>query len=428
MEPAPSQPARAQSPWGERALNLWRLIVAVVLGYRGESLALRAGNLTFITITSLVPLVAVILALVHGFDSDHSIEKLVRGFFEDILSPGARGQSQPTIRKFLDAANSPAGGSLSFAVLLVSSAILLRHLDASLNEVWAVRHRRPLLISAALYFGALFIGPLLMVLTLLGTDTAKRFIVWAELPYSGFAFAVGSMAIAVGLLTSLFKIAPHAYVPWRSAFFGGAVAGAAFEVARHVYSSIASWFFSANPLYGSLSIAPLFLTWIYVVWYIVLSGARLAYAFEHADFHDEFKDLLAHPRSNELIATRIAALIAFAHAHTYSPMTVRSLAAVMRLPAQRVADLVFYLVDAGLLVKRKGELAPARSLDELSVADVSKAVGGTGLMLKRERVSRTGVFEGVASLFTAIDEVSVEKLKGISWSELAAREGESQKP
>jgi membrane protein len=176
MGPAPSKPAPVadpQSPWVGRAVNAWRLVVAVVLGYRGESLALRAGNLTFITITSLVPLVAVILALVHGFDVDRTIEHLVMRFFEDILSPGGRAQSQSTIRKFLDAANSPAGGSFSFVLLLVSSAILLRHLDASLNEVWAVRRRRPLLISGALYFGALLVGPLLMVLTLLGTDTAK---------------------------------------------------------------------------------------------------------------------------------------------------------------------------------------------------------------------------------------------------------------
>ena len=105
------------------------------------------------------------------------------------------------------------------------------------------------------------------------------------------------------------------------------------------------------------------------------------------------------------------------------------MAAALRLPAQRVADLVFYLIDAGLLVKKhRGELAPAHALDVLTVADVSKAVGGTGLTLKRERVSRTGVFEGVASLFTAIDELSVEKLKGISWAELATREAEGRKP
>ena len=60
----------------------------------------------------------------------------------------------------------------------------------------------------------------------------------------------------------------------------------------------------------SLGIAPLFLMCVYVSWYVILSGARLAYAVEHADFHDEFSDLLEHPRSNELIASRIAEQVA----------------------------------------------------------------------------------------------------------------------
>ena len=52
-------------------------------------------------------------------------------------------------------------------------------------------------------------------------------------------------------------------MPWKSALFGGAASGVAWELARHVYGGIASLFFSANKVYGSLGIAPLFLMWIF---------------------------------------------------------------------------------------------------------------------------------------------------------------------
>ena len=100
-----SAPLKRLSRWGKGAISIWRLLAAVVLSYRGEALALRAGNLTFITITSLVPMVAVIFSLLHAFNAKR-IDPLVLKFFEDILSPGGRAQSEQTIRTFLSAANS----------------------------------------------------------------------------------------------------------------------------------------------------------------------------------------------------------------------------------------------------------------------------------------------------------------------------------
>ena len=162
QQPAPSAPPppiQRISRWGKRAVGLWRLLVSVVLSYRGEALALRAGNLTFITITSLVPMVAVIFSLLHAFNAKR-IDPLVLRFFEDILSPGGRAQSEQTIRTFLSAANSRAAGSLSFVVVMVSAGLMLRHLDASLNDIWQVRRKRPIFVSLGLYTGVLLFGPL----------------------------------------------------------------------------------------------------------------------------------------------------------------------------------------------------------------------------------------------------------------------------
>lgn len=398
--------------------GLLRLLVAVVIGYRGEKLALRAGNLTFITLTSLVPLAAVMLALVHVFGSTQ-VETVVIKFFEDLLNPGGRAQAERALREFKAAANSPTGSSLSFLVLLVSSGVMLRHLDASLNDVWAVRRSRPILGTLGLYVGVLIVGPLAMAVSLLGSDGIKRLLLLVNFPLSGVAFTLGAVFSALVVFTLLYKVAPHAHVPWRSALIGGAAAGVAWEIARRLYGTIASIFFSANAVYGSLGIAPLFLTWVYVSWYVVLSGARLAYAVEHADFHDEFRDLLSHPRSEELIATRIAQLIARARvAQVPGPSSI-GLAAQLRLPTQRIEEAVARLTNAGLIKLEAGALIPAKDLVDLTVADISMAMGGAARTLTRERLSRTGQFDSAATLFADADEASVEKLKRITWADLA---------
>lgn len=424
--PPPSTDSkRARAPLTFK--GVWRQLVAVVIGYRGEKLALRAGNLTFITLTSLVPLAAVILALLHAFGSTQ-VEALVISFFEDLLNPGGRAQAERALQEFRSAANSPTGSSLSFLVLLVASGIMLRHLDASLNDVWAVRRARPILATLGLYLAVLLVGPIAMAITLFGSNGVKKLLVLAHFPLSTAAFTLGAIISAMVVFSLLYKIAPHAHVPWRSALIGGAAAGVAWEIARHVYGTIASLFFSANAVYGSLGIAPLFLMWVYVSWYVILSGARLAYAVEHADFHDEFKDLLAHPRSEELIATRMAQLIARARMAQVPGPTTLSLATALRLPRQRIEETVSRLTSSGLVKLEAGALVPAKDLVELSVADISLAMGGTARTLRRERLSRTGQFDGAADLFTAADEASVQKLKAITWADLALMMEAEPKP
>ncbi len=423
-QPAPENPPPLKAPiqrissWGRRAVSLWRLLVSVVLSYRGEALALRAGNLTFITITSLVPMVAVIFSLLHAFNAKR-IDPLVLKFFEDILSPGGRAQSEQTIRTFLSAANSRTAGSLSFVVVMISAGLMLRHLDASLNDIWRVRKKRPILVSLALYTGVLIFGPLLIALSLLGTQGMKQLVTWLDFPFSAQLYFLGAVLSGMTVFTLLYKLAPHAPVPWKSALAGGAAAGVSWELARHAYGGIASLFFSANKVYGSLGIAPLFLMWIYVGWYIVLSGARLAYAVEHADLHDEFEDLLEHPRSHELIASRIAEEVARSSLEGLKPPTSRTLALQLRLPEKRVAEIIQVLIAGQLLRVEKGGLHPARDVSTLTLADISAAVGGTARVVKRDRPSSTGHFESVARLFSTADEGTIEKLRGISWADLA---------
>jgi membrane protein len=308
--------------------------------------------------------------------------------------------------------------------------VLLRHLDASLNEIWKVRQRRSLLVSLALYAGVLVLGPVIIVASLVGSEGVTLVVTWLELPWVGLVIEVGAASAAVLAFSLLYRFAPHAPVAWRSALSGGLVAGLVWELARHTYAGVASLILSASMLYGSLGVAPLFLTWVYVAWYIVLAGARLAYAVEHADFHDEFADLMQHPRSQELIASRIAGLVTRAVGDGRPGLGTRALAEALRMPEQRIRELTTLMTGAGLLVPAALQThAPARPPSALTLADISEAVGGSAALVRREHTSRTGQFESVAQYFTAADDATVERLKGITWEDLAASEPlEGSKP
>ncbi len=407
--------------------RLGRLLLAVLKGFRGEKIALRAGNLTFITMTALVPLAAVILSLIHLFDHGR-IDQLVMHFFSDLLSPGGQAQTEATLKKFLLAARSRTAGGLSFVLLLLSSALMLRHLDASLNDIWSVRRKRPLLLSLALYAGTLFIGPLLIALALVGTHGFKQLLAWADFPFAETTIALGSAATAVLVFTALFKMAPHGHVSWSAAVIGGGLTGIVWEAARHLYAGIASLFFSANPLYGSLGIAPLFLMWVYVGWFIVLAGARLAYAIEHAEVHEAFKELREHPRTAELMAGRVAALVTRAQVAQAPALTVAQLAERLGLTARSVAEIVETLAVAGLLiVDERQAVHPAGPVDQLTLADLSQAVGGVAALAESHGPAAVRGFGNLAQLFTEIDQVARQRLSTVTWRDLAATASEDEK-
>lgn len=386
----------------------------LVHSFRGDSITLRAGNLTFITITSLLPLLAVVLSLLHTFGQS-TFEPRVFSFVEEVLAPGHQAEGDSYVRQFLAAAGSRAAGGVSFVVLLVSAGLLLRHLDASLNEIWAVRRRRPILVSIGLYSGLLLLGPTVVGLSLTMSTRMRRLLTGLDLPYAAQLIALGSFAIAVVVMTVIYKLAPHAPVRWRSALSGGVVAGLSWETARHVYGGIARLFFSANPVYGSLGIAPLFLMWLYLSWCLLLFGARLSYAVEHASFRGKYQDVMLHPRSRELIAARVAQAVARAALKKAPPPNSAAVAAEFGVPGQLVDEVIFQLRNAGLVeVGKKGELTPAKDPRTLTLADVSAAVGGT----PTARPTEARHFGELEELFEQVDDSSRAQLSAVSWASL----------
>ena len=85
---------------GRFASDTWQAARAVGHGFRGESLNLRAGNLTFISIFSLVPLFTVALALLQILHQERFQERL-RWFLKEILSPGMQQESSAFLERFV---------------------------------------------------------------------------------------------------------------------------------------------------------------------------------------------------------------------------------------------------------------------------------------------------------------------------------------
>jgi membrane protein len=202
----------------------------------------------------------------------------------------------------------------------------------------------------------------------------------------------------------------------RSALAGGLVAGVGWDFARHLYGEIATRAFKASPLWGSLGAVPLFLTWIYVSWMVLLFGARLSYAVQFAWFARGMPSLLPYPRADALLAARVAEALARRHQFRARWPTVRALADELRVTIEALEPVLDQLGRAGLIrLPGDGQVEPARSLDSLTLADTARAVGGAdpfGVI----GLSRPP--DGVEAVLEDAEREFLSRLGQVRWSDL----------
>ncbi len=399
------------------ALAAW----AVARGFRGEKISLRASALTYISIFALVPLLTVALGLVELL-GEHGLHRQVREFLFDLLAPGIAEESAATLERFLTTASSAAAGGVGLTVLLVSAGTLIKNLDTSLNEIWNVRKKRPLHVRAAIYLSVMVLGPALLALSLGGMGALRAWVT-PRVPFSADVLTAAGALVSVGGFTFMYLVGPNVRVRFRSALAGGLVAGLAWDVAKHLYGEVAAQIFRTSPVWASLTALPLFLTWIYLSWLLLLFGARLSYAVQYAWFRSGVPDLTAFPRGEALIAARLALLLTETSLEAAPPLPVRQLAGRLRVTDEILEPVLERLVRAGVVRLLPGGYVEAgRPIEELTLADTAVAVGteggggGGGTSAPEQPLP----LHGLEALFQRAEEAFLTQLQRVRWRDLPA--------
>src|SRR5207237_1192150 len=92
--------------------------------------------------------------------------------------------------------------------------------------------------------------------------------------------ALSSVAITYAGLAFLYKVLPNARVRLRSALTAAFVAGTAWELAKFGFAELSARMVQVHKIYGSVAVLPIVLTWVYISWFITLTGCRLCFAMD----------------------------------------------------------------------------------------------------------------------------------------------------
>jgi membrane protein len=404
-----------------RSAEAARRIRAVFSGYRGEYLGLRAAALTYISIFSLVPLAVVGLVLLREL-GEESFERRMEQLVLRLLSPGLAESALGTLRGILTDASARVAGGVGFAALVIAAIPLIRMLDAALNEVWSVRENRPWPVRILVWLAALVAIPLLLGTAVSANSLLRRLLHESGIPFRGEILSVVAVLTAIVALTLLYVVTPNCRVRWVFAFIGATVAGVLWTLLRAGFASFTAVTFSYGVLYGSLGAIPLFLLWLYLSWFIVLAGARLAYALQNARFQSVWPVLVAHPRGRELAAVRVVQQLTRVWLEHQGAQDRASLARDIELPEDVVQPILEALRDADLVHEgRHSGWSPARDPAQLTLGQMTAALWGTALgapegldpSLPRRDLAQ------IDAVLLAADADASRQLQSWSWVDLA---------
>lgn len=234
-----------------------------------------AGALSYTTLLALVPLTAVVFAVLSAFPVFQPVMDLLQEFIYTNFVPASGEVVQKYLLQF--AANAGRLTLWGLVFLFIAALMLMATIERTFNDIWHAPQRRQHLNVFLSYWALLTLGPVLIGLSL----TVTTYIV--SLPWfsqdamlSGFrAFVFNSLPALFEFLAFLllYTVVPNHPVKLRHAVVGTVMAVILFEIAKRGFAFFVVYFSSYRKIYGALAALPVFLIWIYVSWVVILLGA-----------------------------------------------------------------------------------------------------------------------------------------------------------
>jgi membrane protein len=245
----------------------------------------RAAALTFTTLLSLVPLVAVCFAILAVFPAFSSFGKAVQEFIIANFVATSGKVIQAYLQEFVQHASQLSGWSLAF--LLLAAVLMMFTVEHSFNDIWRVKNKRHFGAALLLYWGVLTVSPILIgvgfVVTSFFATLSPISQIIEQMGLNHIILPLIAFVITTMLFTLLYMAVPNCRVPFRYALVGGVIAALLFEISKQAFAIYLYYIPTYQLLYGALAVVPIFFLWVYLSWVVILLGAVIVHVLMMGD-------------------------------------------------------------------------------------------------------------------------------------------------
>jgi membrane protein len=391
---------------------IYQATVVANARYRGDVLSLQAMGLTYSTLLSLVPFLAVMFSVLKAFGVQNGLEP----FLAQLLQPlgNAAAEVTSSIIKFVENIRVGILGGAGVAMLFYTVVTLVAKIEDALNQIWRLPHSRSWSQRVTAYLSVILVGPVMVFTALTLTASAQSY--WLverlfEIGFVSYLFTLTTSVMPFVLLcatfTFLYKFIPYTKVRLSSALVGGATAGILWQLVGTAFAAFVANSARYAAVYSTFAIVIVFLIWLYTGWLIFLIGAEVTYFHQHPSaFVYEALTGGRGYRFQEWLALSALVEIARRHSSDEPPWEQTELAA--RFGVSSLGNLIDEFVRCGILLRSAEPegVSLARPAENVLVKEILDIVGGSTMpemknagaigevLLRRDQVAQK-VLEGI---------------------------------
>ncbi len=369
-----------------------RILILTFRGFLGDRCQFRASALTFYSLLSVAPVLAMGFGISKGFGFEKALEKLLLERLE--------GQEQVVSqivefsRALLENVRGGFIAGIGLIILFYTIIKILSHIESAFNDIWGIKESRSLGRKISDYLSLMFICPVLFIISSTSTVFIKsgaKFLVERISLLESVSPAIFSLLkfLPYGvfwiLFTFLYIFIPNTRVNFISGALAGIIAGTLYEIFQWGYIVFQIGVSRYNAIYGSFAALPLFFIWLQWSWLIVLFGAEIAFAHQNVDTYEFEKDSqTASHRFKRLLSLRVVHLMVNHFSEGGRAWNAAQFSQKLEIPIRLVEQILYDLVQSRIVIEIKSDderavaYQPARDPDTMTIKSVIDALEEQG--------------------------------------------------
>jgi membrane protein len=369
--------------WG---IRLIRFLHALYVEFSESQINLRAMSMVYMTMLSLVPLLAVSFSVLKSFGVHYRMKPFLLNFFSPL---GPKGEEVVNrIMEFVSNVQVGVLGGVGLALFMYIAIDIISRVEDAFNTIWKTASSRTLTRRFSDYLTVLIIGPTLVsgamaVNSSLMNTKLIQYLVERE-PFGQLYFIGASLSpylLVCGAFTFLYKFLPNTRVRFGAAVAGGLVGGILWQTMGWTFTSFIVGSVRYKTIYAGFAVLIFFMLWVYFNWLLILTGVAVSFLWQHpptaaAVLGRKFPQL----QLNERVALGVMFLIGKTFYRLGGSTALRDINAQLNAPPGLIHQLLTMLKQEGLVVQtgdKIEEYFPGRALETIALTDIISTARGT---------------------------------------------------
>jgi membrane protein len=369
-----------------------RIYLLAFKGFYEDKCQLRASALTFYSVLSVVPVLAMAFGIAKGFGLGEKLQN------ELVANLSGQKEVLDFLMEFANKMLQNTEGSLiaglGFVILFWSVIKMLSNIEESFNDVWRIKKSRTWGRKFSDYTAIMIFAPILLIgssaATVVIKTMIKEFTQGSTLlesvgPYLSFLINLAPFFLVWILFTLLYTLMPNTHVKFKSGLLAGIIAGTIYQIFQVLYIEFQGMVTTYNAVYGSFAALPLFLMWLQLSWLIVLLGAEISFAEQNVENYEyEAESSEISYDYKRLLSLYILQVIVQNFERNEEPLHSQVLSHKLEMPIRLVREILFDLNDSGLIselvtnTEKQMAYQPAFDINKMTISKVTDVLEKTG--------------------------------------------------